>query len=76
MKRPSQSGWSTQPCQGAEICASPHLILSRALLPPNPPFTLKHDRGAVGAAGAGDACQQGDRVSSEPAPCLSHGSVD
>lgn len=37
-----------------------------------PPLLLPHDRGAAGAAGVSNTCQQGDRVSSESVPCLSH----
>lgn len=39
-------------------------------------LVLPDDRGAVGAAGVRDACQQGDHVSSEPVPCLYHCHVD
>lgn len=74
-------GWSAQQCRGAEICAlirpTPCPFLSGALLPPSsPPVPLLHDRGAIGAAGVRDTCQQDDRVSSESVPWPSRSHVD
>lgn len=78
-------GWSAQQCSGYRNLYSHKTLslplLSRALLPPPPqpvcPIAcLPHDRGAGGAAGVRDTCQQGDRVSSEYVPCLSHSHVD
>lgn len=78
-------GWCAQQCKGCRNLYSPKALslplLSRALLPPPPqpvcPIAcLPHDRGGVGAAGVRDTCQQGDRVSSESVPCLSHSHVD
>lgn len=58
---------SAGPCCHFPLC----LDASIALL-----LLLLHDRGAVGAAGVRDTCQQGDRVSSQSVPCPSHSHVN
>lgn len=51
----------------AEICA----LIRRSPSQTPPPTSVPRDRAAE-AAGVRDTCQQGDRVSSESVPCLSH----
>lgn len=71
--------WSAQQWRGADICALLRLSPSQqgpvATSPCLPPL-VPCDRGVAWAAGVRDSCQQGDHVSSESVPCMSHGHVD